>query len=209
MISIGIADDHPMVRRGLRDLLLDREDFTVAWEARDGSEAVELLRHTKVDVLIMDVNMPGRSGVDALAKIRVCAPKVAVLIYSAYPQEQYAALLVQFGARGFLNKDGDPMEVIWASRELALGRHYLTPAVAELFVDHLAGKPRAPHNFLSERELQVFLRLANGKRPCTIASELSLSIKTVSTYRARVMTKLCLSSTSDLTYYALKHQLLN
>ena len=144
MITIGIADDHAIVRLGLREFLAEHEDLCVVGEAGNGDEAVELVRRTKVDVLIMDLYMPGQNGIDAMSRIRAAAPEVAVLIYTAYPQEQYAAVLVQFGARAFLSKEGDPTEIVRATRELGLGRRYLTPAMAALLADQLARKSQAP-----------------------------------------------------------------
>jgi two-component system, NarL family, invasion response regulator UvrY len=209
MIRIGIVDDHAIVRLGLREFFLEQEGLCIAGEAADGREAIELVRRTKIDVLLMDLNMPGQSGVDALIRIRAAAPEVAVLVFTAYPQEHYAAILFQLGASGFLSKECDPIEIVRAIRELALGHRHLTPALAALLAARLEGRSEAPHNRLSEREFQVFLKLASGMRPCTIAPDLSLSAKTVSSYRGRVMAKLRLSSTSELTYYALKHRLLS
>ncbi|MDR6859588.1 response regulator transcription factor [Variovorax guangxiensis] len=207
MISIGIADDHAIARLGMRQFLAECVDFSVVGEASNGSEVVDLVRRTKVDVLIMDLDMPGQSGFEALSRIRTAAPEVAVLIYTGYPQEQFAATMFQYGAKAFLSKDGDPTEVERAIRELALGRLHITPAIADLIADRLAHRSTAPHDLLTERELQVFLRLASGMTPGAIASVMSLSSKTISFYRARVMVKLGLSTPSDLTYYAMKHQL--
>jgi two-component system invasion response regulator UvrY len=209
MIRIGIVDDHAIVRLGLREFFHEHEDLQVVGEAADGREAIELVRRTKVDVLMMDLNMPGQSGVDALIRIRAAAPDVAILVFTAYPMEQYAAILFQLGAGAFLGKECDPIEIVRAIRELALGHRHVTPALAALLANRLEGRSEPPHNRLSEREFQVFLKLAGGMRPSAIAPDLSLSAKTVSSYRGRVMAKLHLSSTSDLTYYALKHQLLS
>lgn len=209
MISIGIADDHAIARLGMREFLAERVDFCVVGEASNGREAVDLVRRTKVDVLIMDLDMPGQSGFEALSRIRTAAPEVAVLIYTGYPTEQFAATMFQYGAKAFLSKDGDPTELERAIRELALGRHHITPAIADLVADRLSHRSPAPHNLLTEREFQVFLRLASGMKPGVIAAEMSLSRKTISSYRSRVMVKLGLSTPSDLTYYAMTHQLLH
>lgn len=210
MIRIGIADDHAIVRFGMREFLAERGDSCVVGEARNGSEVVDMVRRTKVDVLLMDLDMPGQSGIDALSRIRTAAPEVAVLIYTAYPHEQFAAAMFQFGAKAFLSKDGDPMEVERVIRELALGCHCnITPGMADLTAGRSAHRSQAPHNMLTAREFQVFLKLASGMTPGAIAPQMSLSRKTISTYRSRVMVKLGLATPSDLTYYAMKHQLLH
>jgi two-component system invasion response regulator UvrY len=157
----------------------------------------------------MDLSMPDQSGVDALAAIRARAPDLPVLILSGFPEEHYATTLLRQGANGYLNKECEPEEIVKAIRTVARGRRYITPGVAELLADTLDGKTeRLPHELLSERELQVFLRLARGETIGKMAESLSLSVKTVSTYRTRVMEKMKLASNSDLTYYALKNGLI-
>jgi DNA-binding NarL/FixJ family response regulator len=189
---------------------LDHVDLQVAGEAASGREAIDLVRTTEIDVLVMDLSMPGQSGIDALAMIRAKAPDTSILILSAYPEEQYAVHLIRQGASGYLNKECDPIEIVNAIRTIALGRRYITPAVAELLASQLDPKDNAaPHEQLSEREFQVFLKLAKGETAGDIAKTLSLSVKTISTYRTRLMEKMNLSSNSDLTYYALKHKLID
>ena len=164
----------------------------------------------ELDVLVMDLSMPGQSGIDALAMIRAKAPDVGILILSGYPEEHYAMNLIRQGASGYLNKECDPIEIVNAIRTISLGRRYITPAVAELLARQLDRKDdAAPHEQLSEREFQVFLKLAKGETAGDIAKTLSLSVKTVSTYRTRLMEKMNLSSNSDLTYYALKNKLID
>ena len=213
MINIGIVDDHAIVRSGLEQFLSEQVDLRVVGEAGDGREAIDLVRTTpKMDVLVMDLGMPGQSGMDALGMIRAKAPGVGILILSGYPEEQYALHLLRQGASGYLNKGCDPIEIVNAIRTISLGRRYLSPAVAELLAQQLDPKDGgggAPHEQLSEREFQVFLKLAKGEIPGDIARELSLSVKTVSTYRTRLMEKLKLDSNSDLTYYAMKHKLID
>jgi len=157
-------------------------------------------------VMIMDVSMPGQNGVEALAAVKARAPELPVLILSSYPEAHYATPLMKQGASGYLNKECEPAEIVSAVRTLARGRRYITAAVAELLADQIGGgKTDGPlHEQLSEREFQVFLRLAQGETIGAIAESLSLSVKTVSTYRTRVMEKMQLASNSDLTYYALK-----
>ncbi len=210
MIKVGIVDDHTIVRSGLRQFLAEYVDVRVAGEASNGREAIDLVRNTEIDVLIMDLSMPGQSGLDALAMLRAKAPDMGILILSGYPEEHYALNLIRQGASGYLNKECEPKEIVEAVRTIALGRRYITPVVAELLAQQLHRKDEAsPHEQLSEREFQVFLKLAKGATAGEIAEILSLSVKTVSTYRTRLMEKMALSSNSDLTYYALKNGLID
>jgi len=210
MIKIGIVDDHAIVRTGLRDFFSQHVDLRVAGEAASGREAIDLVRSTEIDVLVMDLSMPGQSGIDALAMIRAKAPDVGILILSGYPEEHYAMNLIRQGASGYLNKECELIEIVNAVRTIAMGRRYITPGVAELLARQLDRKgDTAPHEQLSEREFQVFLKLAKGETAGYIADHLSLSVKTVSTYRTRMMEKMNLSSNSDLTYYALKNRLID
>ncbi len=210
MIQVGIVDDHAIVRSGLRQYLSDHVDVRVVGEAANGREAIDLVRNTAVDVLIMDLSMPGQSGLDALAMLRAKSPDTGILILSGYPAEHYALNLIRQGASGYLNKECEPSEILEAIRTIALGRRYITPVVAELLAQQLYRKDDAPvHEQLSEREFQVFLKLAKGATASEIAEILSLSVKTVSTYRTRLMEKMALSSNSDLTYYALKNGLID
>ena len=209
MINIGIVDDHAIVRSGLKQFFSDFVDLRVMGEAASGREAIDLVRTVELDVLVMDLSMPGQSGIDALAMIRAKAPDVGILILSGYPEAHYAVNLIRQGASGYLNKACEPTEIVEAIRVIALGKHYISPAVAELLAQQL-NRPQdvAPHQQLSEREFQVFLKLAKGEAAGDIATALSLSVKTVSTYRTRVMEKMKLDSNSDLTYYALKNGLI-
>jgi DNA-binding NarL/FixJ family response regulator len=209
MIRVAIVDDHAIVRAGLRQYLSEQVDLRVTGEASNGREALDLVRGGEVDVLLMDISMPEHGGVDALAAIKARAPELPVLILSGFPETHYATTLLRQGASGYLNKECEPEEIIKAIRTVALGRRYITPAVAELLVDGLGGdSEQLPHELLSERELQVFLRLAKGETISHMAELMCLSVKTVSTYRARVMEKMKLASNSDLTYYALKNGLI-
>lgn len=210
MINVGIVDDHAIVRSGLRQFLSEHVDLRVVGEAANGREAIDLIRNAEVDVLLMDLAMPGQSGLDALAMLRAKAPKMSILILSGYPEEHYAISMIRQGASGYLNKECDPKEIVEAIRTIALGRRYVTPGVAELLAQQLNRKDDAPvHEQLSEREFQVFLKLARGETAGDIAKSLSLSVKTVSTYRTRLMEKMGLASNSDLTYYALKNRLID
>lgn len=208
MIRVGIVDDHGIVRNGLRQFLSEEVDLRITGEARNGREALELARGGEVDVLLLDISMPDQSGVDALASIKARFPQLPVLILSGFPEAQYATAMLRQGASGYLNKDCDPNDIATAIRTVALGRRYITPAVAEMLADGLSGDERAPHEMLSDRELQVFLRLAQGQTVGQMAESMFLSVKTVSTYRTRVLEKLKLQTNSDLTYYALKNGLI-
>ncbi|WP_088279481.1 response regulator transcription factor [Ideonella sp. A 288] len=205
MIRIAIVDDHAMVRAGLRQFFADQIDFAVVAEACNGREAMDIVRAGEVDVVVLDIAMPDQSGVDVLAAIKARAPDLPVLVLSGFPEAHYATTLLRQGASGYLNKDCDPEEIVKAIRTVHRGRRYITAGVAERLADGLAGGgEKAPHELLSERELQVFLRLARGETVGHMAESMSLSVKTISTYRTRVMEKMALASNSDLTYYALK-----
>ena len=196
IVKVAIVDDHAIVRAGLKQFLSEMVDLRVVGEAASGREAIDLVRNIEIDVLIMDLSMPGQSGIDALAMIRAKAPDIGILILSGYPEEQYA--------------ECEPMEIVNAIRTIALGRRYISPSVAELIAQQLNRKEgAAAHELLSEREFQVFLKLAKGETAGEIAQALSLSVKTVSTYRTRLMEKMGLQSNSDLTYYALKNKLID
>ncbi|MDQ2927763.1 MAG: response regulator transcription factor [Caldimonas sp.] len=210
MIRIAIIDDHAIVRAGLKQFFSEQVDLTVVAEASNGRDAIDIVRKGDVDVILMDLSMPDQSGVDALAAIKARAPDLPVLILSGFPEEHYATTLLRQGASGYLNKDCDPEEIVKAIRTVYRGRKYITAGVAELLADGLGGgaADRPAHEQLSEREFQVFLRLAKGETIGHMANSMSLSVKTVSTYRTRVMEKMKLESNSDLTYYALKNGLI-
>ena len=209
-VRVGIADDHPITRSALRGYLDEQDGIRVVAEASSGREAIDLVRTQDIDVLLLDLDMPGQSGIDALTMIKAKAEHVAVLVLSGYPEHQYAVPLIRSGASGYLNKACEPSEICTAIRRVAQGGRYITAVVAELLATQvITPTPGGLHEQLSARELQVFLKLAQGCTAGEVAAELSLSAKTVSTYRARLMRKLDARSNSDLTYYALKHRLLD
>jgi two-component system, NarL family, invasion response regulator UvrY len=210
MIKVGIVDDHAIVRSGLRQFLSEHVDVRVTGEANNGREALELARTGEVDVMLMDISMPDQSGVDALQAIKGRFPDLQVLILSGFPETHYATTLLRQGASGYLNKECDPDEIVNAIRTVYRGRRYISPVVAELLADSAVGGvvDRPAHESLSERELQVFLRLAKGETIGQMAEKMFLSVKTVSTYRTRVLEKLKLSGNSEMTYYALKNGLI-
>jgi len=209
MIRIAIIDDHAMVRAGLRQLFAEQPDFVVVAEAANGRQALDIVRKGEADVIVLDISLPDQSGVEALAAIKARAPELPVLILSGFPEEHYATALLRQGANGYLNKECDPEEIVTAIRTVYRGRKYITAGVAERLAEGLkGGSEKPPHEQLSEREFQVFLRLAKGEVIGEMAASMSLSVKTVSTYRARVREKMKLETNSDLTYYALKNGLI-
>jgi two-component system invasion response regulator UvrY len=210
MIHIGIVDDHAVVRAGLREVLSGCDDMLVVGEAANGREAIDLLNRVWLDVLLLDLKMPGQSGADLLAHVRAKAPGMAVLIVSGYPEEVYASLMLRQGANGYLDKLCPSDRVADAIRTVAQGQLYVTANVAESMAQRFAGTSvQAGHEQLSLREFQVLVKLAQGKQICLISHEVSLSVKTISTYRTRVLRKLGLNSNAELTYYALKNRLID
>lgn len=208
MIHVVICDDHAILRRGIRDTLMEAGDITVTAEASGYSELRDVLRTVACDVLLLDLNMPGRSGLEVLASVRETHADIKVLVVSMYPEDQYALRCLKAGAQGYANKAGDPVLLIDAVRQVMQGRKYLTAEVAQMLADSLAQPAvEVPHESLSERELQTLLKIASGKRLTDIAEELMLSPKTVSVYRARVLEKLQLKNNAELTVYAIRNQL--
>lgn len=210
MIRVAICDDHQIVRAGFKQIFSSADDFEVVAEAGSGREALDIARREICDVLLLDIAMPDQSGIDTLRTIRQGQPDLPVLILSGYPAQQYALNLFKMGANGYLNKECEADELITAVRTVFQGRRYVSATVGELLAQTFDRDPNtAPHTELSDREFQVFLRLARGATVSDIGVALSLSIKTVSTYRTRIMEKMGMQSNSDLTYYAMKNNLLD
>ncbi|WP_066706831.1 response regulator [Curvibacter delicatus] len=208
MIRVILCDDHAVVRRGIREMLSEAVDIQVVAEAGSYAEVREALRSAPCDVLVLDLNLPGRGGLEVLASLREASSPIKVLVVSMFPEDQYAIRCLRAGAQGYLNKAGDPGELVTAVRTVAQGRKYVTPDVAQMLVENLsAPSDEALHASLSERELQTLLKIASGKRLSDIAEELMLSPKTVSVYRARVLEKLKLSNNAELTVYAIRNGL--
>ncbi|WP_066261224.1 response regulator [Hydrogenophaga flava] len=208
MIKVILCDDHAVVRRGIRDTISEAVDIQVVGEAGSYPELREQMRKTECDVLVLDLNMPGRGGLEVLAALREEGSPVKTLVVSMYPEDQYAIRCLRAGARGYLNKAGEPAEMIAAIRTVNQGRKYVTPEVAQMLVDNLnAPETEELHASLSERELQTLQKIASGKKLSEIADELMLSPKTVSVYRARVLEKLHLSNNAELTVYAIRNSL--
>jgi two-component system, NarL family, invasion response regulator UvrY len=208
VIKVVLCDDHAMVRRGIRDTLSEAVDIQVTGESGSYSEVREVLRSAECDVLILDLNLPGRGGLEVLASLKEGGSNVRVLIVSMFAEDQYAIRCLRAGAHGYLNKAGDPNELIAAVHTIAQGRKYVTAAVSDMLVNNLA-EPQSEtlHSTLSERELQTLLKIASGKKLSDIAEELMLSPKTVSVYRARLLEKLKLSNNAELTVYAIRNEL--
>lgn len=209
MIRILIADDHAIVRKGLRQIILENYPFAKIEETNDAEELIVKAAKGKWDVVICDLNMPGRSGLEALHQIHQFAPQLPVLIMSIYPEEQYAVRVIKAGASGYLSKESIHDHLNNAIQTVLRGKKYITPSVADLLASSISDdKGRLPHEALSDREFDVFKLLASGKKVSDIAQQLSLSITTVSTYRSRIMDKMNMHSNSELTRYAIEHGLL-
>ena len=214
MIEVILCDDHALIRRGIRDTLSDAADIRVVGEAGDYGELRVLLHKLgeagkrPCDVLVLDINLPGRSGLDALHALKDEGSPIKVLVVSMYPEDQYAIRALRAGAYGYVNKGGDPQRLVQAVRTVAQGRKYVTPEIAQMLVESLTTpETENPHSKLSDRELQTLLMIASGKRLADIAEQLTLSPKTVSVYRARVLEKLKLANNAELTVYAIRNGL--
>ncbi len=206
MIKVILCDDHAMVRRGIRDTISEATDIQVVGEASSYPELRDLMRKVECDVLVLDLNMPGRGGLEVLAALKEEGSTVKTLVVSMYPEDQYAIRCLRAGARGYLNKAGEPAELVTAIRTVMQGRKYVTADVAQMLVDTLnAPESEELHASLSERELQTLQKIASGKKLSDIAEELMLSPKTVSVYRARVLEKLHLANNAELTVYAIRN----
>lgn len=207
-IRVLIADDHAIVRQGLRQILADTPDLLLAGEAENGAEMLRQVREGHWDVLLLDINMPFKNGIDTLKKIREEYPNLPVLILSMHPEEQYALRLLRAGAAGYMNKESAPEELVNAIRRVAQGKKYVSPAVAELLAEDIGNDAQeVPHAQLSDREFQVLLAISSGMALSEIAVSMALSVKTVSTYRTRIMEKMHMKSNADLIHYAIKNGL--
>jgi DNA-binding NarL/FixJ family response regulator len=205
-IRILVADDHAVVRQGLRHIFALSPDVVIAAEAVDGRDVIEKLEATPVDVLLMDISMPGTDAVELVKRLRAERPQVAVLVHSMHADAPVVSRMLQAGAQGYITKDSDPEHLVGALRKVASGGRYLPPELAERLAFE-GGSGKAPHELLSDRESQVFLQLASGKALKAIARDLHLSPKTASTYKTRVMQKLKIASDAELVRYAVAHQL--
>ena len=209
MLRILIADDHTVVRKGLKLILLEEFPSSVIEEVSDAEQLIQKVMTAKWDVVVSDLSMPGRSGLDALHQIKHSHPELPVLILSIHPEEHYALRVLKAGASGYLSKDSAPDELVKAVQRVLLGKKYISSTVAEkLATTFTTDTDKHLHENLSDREFDVMKLLASGKSVSDIAESLSLSVTTVSTYRARIMTKMGLKTNSDLTKYAIENKLL-
>lgn len=208
-IRILIADDHPIVRAGLREIIARERDMSIAAEAQTSQEVFEALARQAADVLILDVMMPGRGGMEVVKLLRQERPELPVLILSVFPEDQLAVRALRAGAAGYLTKDSATAELVGAIRKVVGGGKYVSPSVAEKLARELSGGTagQAPHDKLSDREYQILRMIVKGKTVSDIAEELALSVKTISTYRTRMMEKLNVRTTADLVRYALAERL--
>ncbi|MDN4052666.1 response regulator transcription factor [Massilia sp. YIM B02763] len=209
-IRVFIADDHAIVREGLKQILAEQRDIAVTGEAETGLDAVKLFRKSRCNVLLLDISLPDRNGIEVLKQIKKDKPELAVLMLSMHREDQYAIRALKAGAAGYLTKQSAPRELVTAIRQVASGQRYVSPVLAQVLAaqvgdDHEA----APHEGLSDREYQTLTMIASGKTVSEIAGELSLSVKTVSEYRSRLLSKMKLKTSAELTHYAIRNQLVD
>ena len=208
MIKIFIADDHAIVREGLKQIVAETTDMAVTDEADTGHEVLEKVSENDYDVLVLDITMPGLNGLDALKQLKSQRPDLPVLVLSIHPEEQYAVRVLRAGASGYLTKESAPDELISAIRKVSMGGKYVTPSLAEKLASDLVADGKKPlHETLSDREYQVLCMIASGKTVTKIAEELFLSEKTISTYRSRILEKMKMKTNAELIHYAIKHGL--
>lgn len=209
MIKVLIADDHTVVRQGLKQILADDPQLAVVGEAADGNEVLTALETLSVDALVLDITMPGRNGLDVLKEVKRKRPALPVLVLSMHPEDQFAIRILRAGAAGYITKESAPEELVGALRKVCSGGKYVSPQLAEKLAVFIGDETtRPPHEKLSDREFEVLRMLARGKTVTEVAEELLLSVKTVSTYRSRVLEKMKMTSNADLTRYALQNQLI-
>jgi DNA-binding NarL/FixJ family response regulator len=208
MIHVLIADDHALLREGLKRIIDAEPGMKLVAEAADGFQALDLIQKNAIDVAIFDINMPGLNGIDLMKQVKVTHPKLPILILSMYPEDQYAYRAIMSGAAGYLSKESAPELLIGAIKRLASGGKYISPEVAERLVFEVQHEyDKLPHERLSDREYQVFVMIASGKTVSEIAEELHLSVKTISTNRARILEKMQMKHNAELTHYAISNGL--
>lgn len=209
MKNVLLVDDHSIVRQGLKNLIALEADLAVTGEAASGVEAIKMVRANQYDIVVLDISMPDKNGVDTLHDLKHVAPNLPVLILSGYGEAQYALNLIRNGCKGYLSKDADSDEIIKAIRTIANGKRYISAELAELMSEQLSHpSEKQLHETLSDREFQVFFKLSSGLSATEIGEELNISVKTVSTYRSRILEKMSLKTNADLTYYAIKNGLI-
>jgi DNA-binding NarL/FixJ family response regulator len=209
IIKVFIADDHAIVREGLKQILAETRDIVVAGEAESGLDAIKLFRKSECQVMLLDISLPDRNGIEVLKQIKKEKPELSVLMLSMHREDQYAIRALKAGAAGYLTKQSAPKELVTAIRQVASGLKYISAALAQELANHVNDDHETPpHETLSDREYQTLTMIASGKTVGTIAKELSLSVKTVSEYRARLLVKMKLKNSAELTHYAIKNQLI-
>ncbi|HOD38058.1 MAG: Response regulator UvrY [Candidatus Marinimicrobia bacterium ADurb.Bin030] len=205
MINLLIVDDHPLIRQGLRQTFLDTNDIRVSGEASDSAYALAEIENHNYDAVILDLSLPGRSGLDLLKQIKNLSPSLPVLILSVFPESQYAIRVLKAGADGYISKESHPDELIQAVRKIVTGGKYISPTLAEKLANSLTETTQNPtHEILSDREFQTMLAIASGKTVKEIAAELNLSVKTISTYRTRILRKMHLKNNAEIICYAVR-----
>lgn len=210
MIKILIADDHSIVREGLKQIVAESAEMAVRGEAVNGQQVLELVHKADFDLILLDIGMPGRGGIDTLKQLKIIKPEIPVLILSMYPEDQYAIRAIKAGASGYLTKESAPEELIGAIEKVAQGGKYVSARLAEKLVENLGEDTENPdHAMLSDREYQVMIMIATGKTVKEIGDELSLSVKTISTNRTRALKKLRMKNNAEFTYYAIKQGLVD
>ncbi|AJP47923.1 LuxR family transcriptional regulator [Rugosibacter aromaticivorans] len=209
-IHVLIADDHAIVRQGLKQILSETDDLVVTGEADDGAEALQLARQQPWDVFLLDVSMPNHNGIDTLKQLKKEFPRLPVLILSMHPEEQYAVRALKAGASGYLTKQSAPEQLVTAIRQVAGGKKYVSPAVAQQLVEALSDDTdKLPHERITDREYQVLVMISTGNTLTQIAENLNLGVATVSTYRARLLEKMGLKSTAEIIRYGLENGLVD
>ena len=210
MLKILIADDHPILRQGIKQIIEEAPDMEVTGEASNGAEVLTKVYNNSFDIIVLDITMPGRSGLEALKQLKKEKPKTPVIILSMHPEEQYAVRALKAGASGYLTKASAPEELVTAIRKVAQGGKYISATLAEILASDLgADSKKQPHETLSNREYQVLCMISSGKTLTGIAEELCLSIKTIGTYRARILAKMNMKNNAELIHYAFKNQLVS
>ena len=210
MLRILIADDHPVFRKGLKQIINEANDMAVTGEVSDGLEVLSRVRAGCFDVVLLDISLPGINGIDILKQLRIETPGLPVLMLTMHPEEQYAIRALKAGASGYLTKESTPEELVTAIRKVSAGGKYVSSSLAETLANELGRKEeKPPHETLSDREYQIMPLIATGKTVTQIAKELSLSIKTISTYRSRILEKMGMKNNAELTYYAIKNRLID
>lgn len=208
LIRVIIVDDHAVVRKGISQILEATEDIIVTDEASSGDELLAKIQNYKYDVVLLDISMPGKDGLITLREIKQNKPDLPVIIFTVYPEEQYAIRVLKAGAAGYINKQTEPQEIITAIRRVVEGKKYISPSLADILATNVSSESKAPlHEILSDREFQVMCYIASGKTITTIANELGLSVNTISTYRIRILEKLKMKTNAELTHYAIKNGL--